>query len=252
MDEMQEITGEELERQQSLEVWLSSVGNPDHGQDPSRPLFGVQQYWQTVESLGRASAMCRSYIVGNDLGGGNWTGGLVRRRDSHEEIATVSYNGRVWRKGTGTDPYPVSYVADEDCVYALMDDLDGGTLALNGGTVMQRKELEAAISPRTLQPIGVEAIDADDKWLLDRAVEEQRRWLRIEHRKRSALKVLEPMGFVDNDDVEEPGAIYLPQTGFIFDCEKGGPGDVMKAAIEFGRKQGEEALQRRLRELLGL
>ena len=33
---------------------------------------------------------------------------------------------------------------------------------------------------------------------------------------------------------------------------KGGPGEVMQAAIDFGRKQGEEALQRRLRELLGL
>lgn len=252
MDELVEITGEELECQQPLEVWLSSVGNPDHGQDPSRPLFGVSQYWQAVDSLARASAMCRSYIVGNDLGGGNWTGGLVRRRETHEEIATVSYNGRVWRKGTGTDPYPVSYVADEDCVYALMDDLDGGTLALNRGTVMQRKELEAAISPRTLRPIGVEAIDADHKWLLDRAVEEQRRWLRIEHRKRSALKVLAPLGFVDNGDVEEPGAIYLPQTGFIFDCEKGGPGEVMKAAIEFGRKQGEEALRAQFKVLLGL
>jgi hypothetical protein len=252
MDEMQEITGEELERQQSLEVWLSSVGNPDHGQDPSRPLFGVQQYWQTVESLGRASAMCRSYIVGNDLGGGNWTGGLVRRRETHEEIATVSYNGRVWRKGSVCESCPISYVIDGFEVYALMDDLDGGTLALNERTSWQRKELEAAIAPRALQPIEADAIDAHQKWLLERAVEVQRGWFRIEQRKRSALKLLAPLGFQDNQDAEEPGAVYLPQTGFIFDCAKGGPGEVMQAAIDFGRKQGEEALQRRLRELLGL
>lgn len=252
MDELVEITGEELECPQRLEVWLSSVGNPDHGQDPTQPVFGVPQYWQVVESLGRASAMCRSYIVGNDLGGGNWTGGLVRRRDTHEELATVSYNGRVWRKGSGREMYPVCYVADGDEVYAVMDDLDGVSYAMNGRTYMQRKDLEATIAPRTLQPIEETAIERGLKGELYHIVAEQRRYLRIEQRKRSALVVLSPLGFRDCDDPEAPGEVYVPETGFHFDCATGSPGEVIKAAIAFGREQGEKGLRERLRALLGL
>ena len=250
MDGMMEITGEELECPKPLEVWLSSVGNPDHGQDPSRPLFGVSQHWQAVDSLGLASAMCRAYIVDNDLGGGNWTGGMVRCRETHEEIATVSYNGRVWRKPSRSETYPVSYVVDGDEVYALMDNLDGVSFAMNRRTFMDRKDLEAAIAPRVLQPIEAVAIDRAQKWELDDIVSQERRHLQIVQRKRSALSVLTPLGFADLEDSEAPGVVYLPETGCNFDCAKGDPGDVMKAAIEFGRKQGEETLQRRLRELL--
>lgn len=49
-----------------------------------------------------------------------------------------------------------------------------------------------------------------------------------------------------------PGEVYEPETGFHFDCATGSPGEVIKAAIAFGREQGEKGLRERLRALLGL
>ena len=252
MSELMEITGEELELEQPLEVMLTSVGNPDHGQDPSRRLLGVPRQWRAVESLGRASEVCRAFIVEHDLGGGNWNAGLVRRRDTKEELATVSYNGRVWHKGAGREAYPVSYVVDGAEVYALLDDLDGVCWALNGRTYLPREDLEEEISPRTLQPIDAAEIDRSQKGALDNIVARERRQLRIAQRKRSALSMLEPLGFRDSEDWEAPGMIFLPGTGFQFDCKSRGPGEIVQELIAFGRKQGKEELQSKVKQLLGL
>lgn len=51
----------------------------------------------TVPDLAAASRICREYIEHNELGGGNWTGGQVFR--GAEQIARISYNGRVWDMG---------------------------------------------------------------------------------------------------------------------------------------------------------
>ena len=78
-----------------LHVTLRSVGNPDFGQDPDRPLYGVPTRKQAVGSLAEASALCKSYIHTFDLGGGNWAGGKVYLPNGHQ-VAEVSYNGRIW------------------------------------------------------------------------------------------------------------------------------------------------------------
>jgi hypothetical protein len=49
-----------------------------------------------VETLADAAKTCRQYIDHNELGGGNWTGGQVFKGNSNEQVARVSYNGRVW------------------------------------------------------------------------------------------------------------------------------------------------------------
>ena len=59
-----------------LTVTLASVGNPDFGQDPSRPLPGVRNIKRPVESVKHASAVCRDWIEANGVGGGNWAGGM--------------------------------------------------------------------------------------------------------------------------------------------------------------------------------
>lgn len=84
-----------------ITVTLSSAGNPDFRQDPSRSLPGVRKKRVPVTSLCEASAQCRAYIEANDLGGGNWTGGQVFA--GKIQIAQVSYNGRVWT------PFPFGY-----------------------------------------------------------------------------------------------------------------------------------------------
>jgi hypothetical protein len=76
------------------QVSLASVGNPDHGQDPDGPLYGVPSRLVTVPDLATASRVCREYIVAYRLGSGNWAGGEVRR--GGVVVARVSYNGRLW------------------------------------------------------------------------------------------------------------------------------------------------------------
>lgn len=79
-----------------LKVKLASVGNIDHGQNPYQPVFGVPNQTKEVSSLEEASKVCREYIAEHELGGGNWSGGFVF--DGKEQIAYISYNGRIWEK----------------------------------------------------------------------------------------------------------------------------------------------------------
>lgn len=79
------------------EVHLANVGNPDRGQDPTQPVYGTESgIWKPVGSLREASQACRNYIEDNELGGGNWSGGKVRRVSDGEVVAEISYNGRAW------------------------------------------------------------------------------------------------------------------------------------------------------------
>ena len=79
-------------------VFLSSVGNPDHWQNPDVPVWGVPNKVAQVDTLEEASQKCLDYIEEYDLGGGNWIGGYVQ--DGEKHIASISYNGRIWDKGT--------------------------------------------------------------------------------------------------------------------------------------------------------
>lgn len=76
----------------SLCVVLRSEGNPDFKQfAPISPPSVV-----AVETLQFAVRACNQYIKAFDLGGGNWVGGQVYH-PTKGLIATVSYNGRVWK-----------------------------------------------------------------------------------------------------------------------------------------------------------
>ena len=93
---LREASAQELAQPRKLKVFLGAVGNPDRGQDPSRPPFGVVRKTVRASTLAEASSLCRQYIVDNDLGGGNWAAVEVREDVTCELVATVSYNGRVW------------------------------------------------------------------------------------------------------------------------------------------------------------
>lgn len=78
-----------------FKVRLTSVGNPDHGQNPNRPVFGVPTRTAAAKSYKHASELCRQYIELHDLGMGNWTGGAITDQTG-QQVAKVSYNGRIW------------------------------------------------------------------------------------------------------------------------------------------------------------
>jgi len=94
-----EATPQELQQRRRLEVFLVAVGNPDFGQDPTRPPYGVTSKEICVQTLEEASITCRQYIVENDLGGGNWPGAKVHDADTGALVGRISYNGRVWMRG---------------------------------------------------------------------------------------------------------------------------------------------------------
>jgi hypothetical protein len=108
---MTEILGEGLDRQGDMTVVLCAMGNPDRGQDPMRPLYGVPRSTPGVRSLAEASAKCSEFIAEHDLGGGNWTGGEVWERNPAGDtklIARISYNGRVWKADPKPEVAPVA------------------------------------------------------------------------------------------------------------------------------------------------
>jgi hypothetical protein len=94
-DEMKNATDLFNASSQKLIVELKSVENPDYYEDPSKSLDGCDSD-KIVEvcSFRMASKVCRIFITDNNLGSGNWAGGKIFLND--EQIAHVSYNGRVW------------------------------------------------------------------------------------------------------------------------------------------------------------
>lgn len=75
-------------------VKLAHAKNPDvpGGYWDGKPTEGAKTI--TVTTLREASAACTAYINRNGLGGGNWSGGQVFV--GKQQVARVSYNGRVW------------------------------------------------------------------------------------------------------------------------------------------------------------
>jgi hypothetical protein len=81
----------------TMEVHITHAPNPD--------LYDRGGYWHyvpepvdiwlPVHSYEEASQVARRFIQSHDLGGGNWTGGQIRRNG--RIIAHVSFNGAVWK-----------------------------------------------------------------------------------------------------------------------------------------------------------
>lgn len=78
-----------------LTVELKHASNPDidggYWQDGNPH---AKRHVLPVQNIEAASVVCRQYIERNGLGGGNWTGGAVKR--DGVMIGKISYNGRFW------------------------------------------------------------------------------------------------------------------------------------------------------------
>lgn len=69
-------------------------GNPDRGQDPNRPPYGVKPITLKSETLTALVERVEDWQIENDIGGGNWALSPVFKDGEH--IGFMSYNGRVW------------------------------------------------------------------------------------------------------------------------------------------------------------
>ncbi len=74
----------------------------------------------------------------------------------------------------------------------------------------------------------------------------------ILERKKSALEVLAPLGFVDNEDGECPGAIYHTDIRGCIDINGISPADVVKIIFQRGKEEGIELVQSNVRKTLGI
>ena len=70
-------------------------GNPDYGQDPSAPPYGVYIVVLSAFRLDLLRGKVRDWIDENDIGGGNWMTPAVRMNGA--VIGYMSYNGVLWK-----------------------------------------------------------------------------------------------------------------------------------------------------------
>jgi hypothetical protein len=69
-------------------------GNPDYGQDPRKPPYGVVVKTLKADTFQELSDAVRDWIGDNDIGGGNWQNPQLLI--DGQVIGYMSYNGKVW------------------------------------------------------------------------------------------------------------------------------------------------------------
>lgn len=60
----------------------------------------INSHFVNVRSLSDAQVRCLVFIAENNLGAGNWTGGLVY--EAEKKVARISYNGRIQLEAEAT------------------------------------------------------------------------------------------------------------------------------------------------------
>jgi hypothetical protein len=76
------------------EIKTEVCGNPDFGQDPRKPPYGVRIKKIKAKTFDELKTLVREWMSDNDIGGGNWMNPALMR--DGEIIGYMSYNGRVW------------------------------------------------------------------------------------------------------------------------------------------------------------
>lgn len=69
-------------------------GNPDYGQNPNKPPYGVRVKTIKAKSYAELLDKVREWQSDNVIGGGNWMNPALMR-DS-EIVGYMSYNGKIW------------------------------------------------------------------------------------------------------------------------------------------------------------
>ena len=75
-------------------ITVKAMGNPDHGQDPDKPLWGVEPCTFITQDLEELKNLVWDWQVDNCIGAGNWVDMPVYH-DNHC-IGLMSYNLKIW------------------------------------------------------------------------------------------------------------------------------------------------------------
>ena len=73
-------------------VW----GNPDYGQDPNKPPYGIKPQTIKSDDINELKKKVREWQYENDVGGGNWGSPAVYQ--DGKVLGYMSYNGKIWDK----------------------------------------------------------------------------------------------------------------------------------------------------------
>ena len=78
----------------SYEVELSAESNPDYDKSSHEGSVNIKSYKVKAKSIENARDIVVAFIMENDLGSGNWSGGNVYKNG--KKVGHISYNGRYW------------------------------------------------------------------------------------------------------------------------------------------------------------
>lgn len=115
---------------------------------------------------------------------------------------------------------------------------------------MSREEEELMDAEGRIYPWNAEGSKSAVERLVIARTSEEEIMDAVEKRKQSALELLGPLGFVDNEDGEFLSTIFHPACG-VLDTMKLGPGDVVQAIYAIGVRRGEENAKAAMRRALG-
>lgn len=76
-------------------------GNPDRGQDPRFPPYGVTQTTLQSDTLSGLQERVSQWQSENAIGAGNWVPATVSKNG--KTVGFMSFNGRVWKEKNLTE-----------------------------------------------------------------------------------------------------------------------------------------------------
>jgi len=79
-----------------LQIKPIVFGNPDHGQDPNKPPYGVKPRTISAKDISDLRKKVRLWQTDNCVGGGNWGSPAVYQ--DGKLVGYMSYNGKLWDK----------------------------------------------------------------------------------------------------------------------------------------------------------
>ena len=77
-----------------FEIKTEVCGNPDYGQNPRKPPYGVRIKTIKANTFDDLLDQVRAWISDNDIGGGNWMNPALSIHGA--VVGYMSYNGKVW------------------------------------------------------------------------------------------------------------------------------------------------------------
>ena len=96
------------------EIKTQVCGNPDFGQDPRKPPYGVRVKKIKANTFDELKTLVREWMSDNDIGGGNWqdppllvNGEVVVKNDTkNKDVDAIPYPAtKVFSGGTRIDDY---------------------------------------------------------------------------------------------------------------------------------------------------